>query len=137
MKKEFTTGLVLAILLFGAAGAYALDTLPTECAIRATTGISECDDSLGISCDMTDESIPCGLCCVVGTVYYVINWIFTGLVVAAVVFVILGAIKILSAAGNTDTYSAGQKYVITAAIALAVALLAKAVPALVKFVIKP
>lgn len=136
MKKEFITGLVLVTLLFGAAGAYAIETLPTTCAIRANTGITECDD-LGSSCDLTSETSPCGICCVVGTVYYVVNWVFTVLVIVAVVFVITGAIKILTSKGDTTAYGEGQNYILYAAIGLAVALMARAVPAIVKFVIKP
>jgi len=51
------------------------------------------------------------------------------------IFVLLGAFSILTAGGSSDKINKGRDYILWAAIGFAVALLAKAVPGIVKFLL--
>jgi len=83
-----------------------------------------------------DENSKCGVCCLLQTLYSVTNWIFVILVGVASLFVILGAMNLLMSAGSPEKVSSGRQYIMFAAIGLAVGLLAKAVPAIVKLIVK-
>ena len=64
-----------------------------------------------------------------------INWIFSILIILAVVFVLVGAYKYLFAAGESEKVKSANKTLMYAAIAIAVALLAWSVPAIVKVIL--
>jgi hypothetical protein len=83
-----------------------------------------------------DENSKCGVCCLLQTLYSVTNWIFVILVGVASLFVILGAMNLLISGGSPEKVSSGRQYIMFAAIGLAVGLLAKAVPAIVKLIVK-
>ena len=76
-----------------------------------------------------------GGCCLIQAIYNVTDWIFVFLVALATVFVIIGALLLLFAAGSTEKIASGRNYIIYAAVGLAVGFLAKAVPGLVKLII--
>lgn len=83
-------------------------------------------------CNFTDTNIPCGMCCLLNTVYTVTDWIFVALVSIAVFFVIMGAFKILTAKDSAEEVGKGRTYIMYAALGLLVAFLAKAVPQIVR-----
>lgn len=87
------------------------------------------------NCQFATNS-KCGVCCLLQTLYSVTNWIFVILVGVASLFVILGAMNLLMSAGSPEKVSSGRQYIMFAAIGLAVGLLAKAVPAIVKLIVK-
>jgi hypothetical protein len=60
------------------------------------------------------------------------NWLFTILLVLAVIFIILAAYKYLTSRGESAQVSEAHKQVIYAAVAIAVALLSKAVEGVVR-----
>jgi hypothetical protein len=68
-------------------------------------------------------------------VYTIVDWIFIGLVALVALFTILGAFDILTAAGDPEKVSKGRGKIMYAMIGLAVALLSRAVPSLVKALI--
>lgn len=57
-----------------------------------------------------------------------LDWIFYFLLIFAVLFVLLAAFKYLTAAGDPEKVKAASQQLLYAAIAVAVALLAKAIP---------
>jgi Type IV secretion system pilin len=61
----------------------------------------------------------------------VFGWAFYFLMILAVIFVIYAAFKYLTAAGNPESVKSAGSVLLYAAIAIAVALLAKAVPLVV------
>lgn len=61
----------------------------------------------------------------------VANWIFGILILLAVVFVLVAAFRYLTAAGDPEKVKSASNTLIYAAIAVAVALLARGIPALV------
>jgi len=73
-----------------------------------------------------------GLFCLINTINVVVDWIFVVLITLAVVLVILGAFNIMTAAGDPTKVGTGKNYIISAAIGLIVAFLARAIPAIVK-----
>lgn len=73
-----------------------------------------------------------GLLCLLSSVYVITDWIFTFLMVLVGVMVILGAFNLVTAAGAPDKINKGKDYILYAAIGMIVALLAKAVPALIR-----
>jgi len=75
-----------------------------------------------------------GMFCLMSTLYGVTDWVFVALVAIAGIMVILGAFNILTSSGNPEKVTAGRNYVLYAAVGLAVAFLARAIPAIVKMV---
>lgn len=76
-----------------------------------------------------------GGCCLIQAIYNVTDWIFVFLMALATVFVILGAIFLLTAAGAPERIATGRNYIIYAIVGLAVGFLAKAIPSIVKLII--
>lgn len=68
---------------------------------------------------------------VLNTVCIVFDWMFYFLVALAVIFIIVAAFKYLTAGGNPENVKAAGNTLIYAAVAVGVALLARAVPLIV------
>jgi len=98
-------------------------TCPTE------IGTINCPTGAG-----TTGSEKWGLFCVINTINTVVDWIFVILIALTVFFVLLGAINILTAAGDPLKLGKGRDYILWAAIGLILAFIARAVPAIVKAV---
>jgi len=73
-----------------------------------------------------------GLLCLLSSVYVITDWIFTFLMALVGVMIILGAFTIATAAGSPEKLNKGKNYILYAAIGMMVAILAKAVPALIR-----
>jgi len=90
----------------------------------------------GTTCPTGNVSIEqYGMCCLLNTIYRITDWIFVILMALAAVFVILGGVEIVTAGGSAEKVELGRKHIISAAIGLIVAILAKAVPGIVKLVV--
>ncbi|MBI4087700.1 MAG: hypothetical protein HY434_02615 [Candidatus Liptonbacteria bacterium] len=61
----------------------------------------------------------------------IVGWLFTFLVIAAVVFVLIAAFKYLTAAGDPEKVKGASHQLIYAAVAIVVALFARGVPLIV------
>jgi len=115
----------------------AQETLPSGCVMRKNPGIEDCGFTApGDICDYEDDR-PCALCCLLSTVYWVTDWIFTFLIVLVVIFVLWGAFDILTAAGAEAKVNSGRNKIMYAAIGLACAIAAKAVPGIVRYLVSP
>jgi len=73
--------------------------------------------------------------CLMDTVQYVTNWIFYILTVIVVIMVIYGGFVIVTGAGNPDKLTSGRQILTFALIGLALALVAKLLPSIVRFFI--
>ena len=73
--------------------------------------------------------------CLLNTVFTVTNWIFYILTLLAVLFIIYGGFTYLTSSGDPTKSAKGKGILTYAIIGLAIALLAKFVPSLVKFVL--
>ncbi len=131
MRKILSTLLLINFLVVLAATTLAQTTPPTTCTIkRNLTNVSAaCGNGSSVSIE------DYGMCCLINAIYNVTDWIFTILVVIVMLFVLLGAYNIITAGGSAEKVTAGRSYIMYAAIGLGVALLAKAVPSIVKLVI--
>ena len=135
MKKIFSALVLLSILVFLFLPVVTTATViqaPEACTMKRTIELK------GITCS-ENESIslegPKAICCALQAIYNVTDWIFVFLVALATVFVIIGALLLLFAAGSTEKIASGRNYIIYAAIGLAVGFLAKAIPGLVKLIV--
>ena len=73
-----------------------------------------------------------GLCCALDGVYTATDWIFVIIMVIVTLFIIWGAFTIVTAAGATEKVTTGRNYILYALIGLDIAILAKALPSIVK-----
>ena len=73
-----------------------------------------------------------GIFCTINTLNTVTDYIFIVLIALVMIFVIMGAFNILLSQGDPEKVKTGQNYIVYAAAGLAVALLARAVPPLIK-----
>jgi hypothetical protein len=61
----------------------------------------------------------------------VLNYVFTALIILAILFVLIAAFKYLTAGGDPEKVKAASKTLIFAAVAVAVGILAQAIPIIV------
>ena len=73
-----------------------------------------------------------GMVCIINTLNSIIDWVFTILVILAVGFTLAGAWTILTAGGKAENVTIGKNFILYAAIGLAVAFLARALPGIVR-----
>jgi len=138
MNKKFLFSLLLVGLLavqFAPVAVLADEEVPGSCTMRADVEnrlMSDCPPK-GDNCPFDDDE--CGICCLLSSVLYATDIIFMGLIALVVVFVLLGAFTIVTAGGASEKVNTGRNYILYAGVGLAAALLARAVPALVKYII--
>ena len=135
MKKIFSALILISTLVILTVpvltSAQTLDKCIIKVDIPSTPGLT-CP-GVGEDCLYTDPN--CGMCCLLSTLYGVTNWIFAALVAVAGILVILGAFNIVTAGGSPDKVASGRNYIIYAAVGLAVGLLARAIPAIVRMIV--
>lgn len=73
-----------------------------------------------------------GVICFLNMMNIVINWIFIALMILVIILVLLGAYDIMTAGGNTEKVTLGRTRIMYAAVGLVVALVARAVPSIVR-----
>lgn len=125
-------GLVLPML------ASAQETIPTECTIRgnADTLITDCPaagETVGIDDDY--EGTRGAMCCMFGTLLYVVDLIFMIVLIVVVIFILLGAFTLMTASGSAEGVTKGRSYIVFALVGVAVAVMAKALPYIIRTVI--
>ena len=77
----------------------------------------------------------CGFCCTLNTVYTVTDWVFFALMAVAVFMIILAGFKFVTGGDNPENVKTARQMILYAAVGIAVALLARAVPTLVRFIL--
>ena len=110
----------------------------TKCTMRHDlTGTGWTD--LGITCPGQGDPCPldstdytCGICCLLDTIYTVTDWLFVGITLLVIIFVLVGAYYLLTAAGEADKYNKGRDYIQWAVVGMIAALIAKSIPAIAK-----
>lgn len=65
------------------------------------------------------------------TICIILDYIFTALIILAIIFVLIAAFKYLTAGGDPEKVKAASKTLIYAAVAVAVGILAQAIPIIV------
>lgn len=130
MKKTLPALILLSLLAVLFLPMVAAAQAPTTCKITRNIVLPN-----GTSCPPSADIETQGACCLLQAIYNVTDWIFVFLIALATVFVIVGAFLLLTAAGAPEKIASGRNYIIFAAVGLAVAFLAKAVPGIVKLIV--
>ncbi len=133
MKKFLSTLILisfLAILVAPQVATAVITEAPKTCKI--TRDLSKIDSDCTKDAVVTIEDH--GMCCLVNTLYNITDWIFVILVGLAGIFIIIGAMTLMTAAGDPSKVASGRNYIMYAAIGLIVAFLAKAIPNMVKMI---
>ncbi len=125
---------ILAILAVGvffpAVAVGQITTAPETCTLKYDFSDFDSACTPGAEVNISEY----GMCCLLNTLYNVTDWIFVMLVGLAGIFVILGAMTLIMAAGSPEKVTSGRNYILYAAIGLLVAFLAKAIPGVVKLI---
>ena len=104
--------------------------------IGPSKGSPWCDiNNDGNSGDIEVTDDEWALICLVGTVNTLTNWLFYILTLFVVVMIIIGGFTFVTASGDPNRASKGRAILTYAAIGLAIALLAKIIPSIVKFIV--
>ncbi len=136
MKKIlsiFATVSLLAVLVLPAVSLAQIPpsgTIPEKCVMANT--ITDCP---GIGQDSFASAANGGTCCLLNTIYTVTNWIFYIMTLIAVLMIVYGGFVYITAAGDPAKATSGKGILTFAIIGLAIALLAKLVPSLVRFIL--
>ncbi len=135
MKKVLSASVLISLLALSLMPAAAFAQVRDECDISDTNldrieGIAE-DLECDSPCSYSDTESDCGMCCLLNTLMNITDWLFIILIVIVILFVLLGAFTLLTAAGAPERVASGRNYIMFAAIGLAVAFLARAVPNIV------
>jgi len=124
MKKILSALISLSLLVPMIAFAQA-----TQCIMAHDVNVTGCPSSG--ACVFATNPL-CGLCCVLNALYTATDWIFIVLMVVVALMVAWGGFSIATAAGAPEKVASGRNFILYSLIGLAVALLARALPALVK-----
>ena len=135
MKKIFPSLVLLTVLASAIAPvvASAQQTMAEQCTI-SQTNITRIQNLTGVACTATCPftNTDCGMCCLMSTIYRITDWIFFIVIALVVIFVLIGAFMFVTAGGSAEKTLSARNYLIYAAIGMLVALLAKAIPVIVK-----
>jgi len=140
MKKIISSALVLTIAALLIAPAVFAQTPPsqvTQCKMRHTlTGFTgfTCP-AAGTACPFDSTTLTCGACCVLDTIYTITDWIFYIVFAVAIIFIIMGALTIMTAGGSPEKVTSGRNYILYAVIGVIIALAAKGIPAIARAIL--
>ncbi len=155
MKKLIGLIVALVLLIGFGSSVYAVGVLgPNECCKvnqeikygSADTDIVQANTIVGpanAQCDLNEDGTTdtytingeWGMICLLNTVYTVTNWIFYLLTLLAVLMIIYGGFVYITGAGDPAKATKGKGILTFAVIGLAIALLAKFIPSLVRFIL--
>jgi len=157
MRKVLTALVLVSLLAILAAPlvASAQEPLPagiTKCKMRHILTGTEwtargifCPTAVDTDCSLAtaastcgaggDALCTCGICCVMDTVYTVTDWIFVAVVVIVIIFILWGAYNLLTSQADPAKIKLGRDQIMYAAIGMIVALLAKAIPLIVRSIL--
>jgi hypothetical protein len=142
--KKILSVLISASIVAGAVAPMAALAQPAESCTLKHDGLTDIDPvcvngrevcDVGGPCPSNGETTSWGMCCILDAVYTVTDWIFIGLVAIVSVLTIWGGVTISTAGGSEEKITKGRNYILFAMVGLAVALLSKAVPSVVKALI--
>ena len=110
--------------------------LLTELDLNIYTNI-RCPTTTGtaIDCGFASTTFDCAMCCTVNTILKTTNWIFIGVMAISAVVAILGGYFIITAGGNAEQVTKGRDYIKNSIIGLVIALLANAIPTVIRNVL--
>ena len=134
--KKIILGLILGSLLILPLVTSAETDIPDGCFITKGDMGMEClkyADGATYWCDVIGTP-ECGLCCLLNTVYTITDWVFVLMMALAVILIVIGGATYMLATGDPDKAAKGKSIITFAIIVLAIALIARFVPPVVKFI---
>jgi len=105
---------------------FTTDAINTLCNTTAISGGAKC---------YLERSAEFGVVAMFNTLYTVTNWVFYIMTVVAVLMIVFGGFTYLTAAGDPGKAGKGKSILMYAMIGLAIALIAKLIPSLVRFIL--
>ena len=123
----------------GGSGVQPSSTIPDRCTVKTDFSIGDTSFIQGMTVGPSDSGMDYsqddwGIVCLINTVYFITNWVFYFLMLAVIVMVLVGAFYFLTAAGDTTKIKKAGMVITSAIISLIVALLAKAIPVIAKYI---
>jgi hypothetical protein len=135
MLKKLFVIFFLVGLLFLPLISLAQAEIPRQCVIKYDMNIDMCPAQNNVcsedSCGTAGNQW--GWCCIMNTVYTVSNWIFYIVILFSTIMIVWGGFTYLTSAGDPGKAGKGKSIITYALIGLAVALLAKVMPSVLKF----
>ena len=132
---------ILAVTIFPAIVSAQVGA-PDSCTIRKSGAANMTRDVdgiacplVGVKCEFDEPNLDCGVCCLLNSVYTVTDWIFIFLMALSALMIVIGAFNFVTSGGDEKKTQAGRNYITYAAIGIAIALFARAIPAIVKMMI--
>ena len=141
--------MLVGLVFFGLAGSVlAVDQQIAECCQlknKVKIGNDEYDAGKTIgSLDVSADNCPTfstntvkrsdwGMVCLLNTVYTVSNWIFYLVILLSTIMIVFGGFTYITSSGDPTKSAKGKSIITYALIGLAVALLAKVLPSVMKF----
>jgi hypothetical protein len=89
----------------------------------------------GNICEYNNNSLTCGPCCILDSIYTITDWFFYIVLAFAIIFVIFGAFNIMTAGGSPEKVKVGRDFILYAIIGLLVGLIAKSIPYIARAII--
>lgn len=141
MKKIFSTLLLVSMIaaVILPALAFADDSSASGplngCVVKNASKLGDtCKGfSSNTACDFATAG--CALCCTLNTVYTVTDWVFYLMMAVAVFMIIWAGISFATHGDNPEEVGKARNKILYAAVGVAVALLARAIPTLVRFIL--
>ena len=132
--KKFLPALVLLGFLTVMLVPMIVSAQVTQCTLKHA--ITDFDPTCTAGATVNETATKAwGMCCLLDAVYTATDWIFFIIIVVVGLLVIWGAFTIVTAGGAPEKATSGRNFILYALIGLAVALLAKAIPSIVKALI--
>ena len=137
--KKILPALVLGSLLIGLIVPVAVfaqpETLPDTCSVTTAKikAAGTCVAALPDPCNPETDT-NCGICCMLNTIYVATNWLFMILMLVAVIMIVVGGFLFITASGDPEKAGKAKTYIVYALIGIAIALFAKILPAIIKFI---
>ena len=111
----------------------------TQCTMRHVIGADyvgfTCPAAVGTACPFDSATLTCGACCLLDTIFTVTDWIFYIVIAIALIFIIMGALSIITAGGSPEKVQTGRNYILYAVIGLLIGLAAKAIPSIARAIL--
>ena len=122
MRKIIATLTILSLVL--PVVAFAADTCHLVADLNYIN--DACDEGADVDVDTY------GACCLFNSIYVVTKWL-SGIIAALVgIFIIVGAVMIITAGGVPEKVTAGRNYILYAVIGMIVFLFARAIPSIAR-----
>jgi len=113
--------------------------IPESCTIRRNftaggTTFNKGDTVGPLGSANTHPQEDWAIICLLNTIYYVTDWIFYILMLAVMIFILIGGFMFLFASGDTAKVAKAGKLIAFSIVGLLVGLLARVLPSIVKYV---